>query len=317
MARKKYTVTVVNPRTRKKKRAAKKRNAKRPAKRTKKQTKATRKNPDMAKRKRTSRRRRPAARTAAPRRRRRTTRRSRSNPSRARRAASYARGKMSIDPMAPWGKDMLARIAGKVVSVWAVKRWGDALTTPTSGQTGGAWTFKNYLIALAAGYFAGEVGARVLSKPTGQQIYNGAAEFIATKITWSEVVMRWGWTQTQLGGVSDGYPSFAGVSDGYPSFAGGDDLQALMAQGQPGDMIDDGNGNRYLNQGGRWVAMMGLDGVVEAGPLGDVVEAGPLGSMVEAGPLGHMMSQSASRADERQGAYTFRGSKDPYRSSFM
>jgi len=221
--------------------------------------------------------------------------------------------------MAPWGKDMLARIAGKVVSVWAVKRWGDQLTTPTSGQTGGAWTFKNYLIALAAGYFAGEVGARVLSKGTGQNIYNGSAEFIATKITWSEIVMRWGWTQTQLGGVSSGYPAFAGASDGYPSFAGGEDLSALMAQGQPGDMIDDGNGNRYLNQGGRWVAMMGADmgGIVEAGPLGDIVEAGPLGALVEAGPLGHMMSQSASRSDEAQGAYTFRGSKDPYRSSFM
>ena len=226
---------------------------------------------------------------------------------------------MAIDPMAPWGKDMLARIAGKVISVWSVKRWGDALSTPTSGQTGGAWTFKNYLIALAAGYFAGEVGARVLSKTTGQNMYNGAAEFIATKITWSEVVMRWGWTQTQLGGVSDGYPAFGGASDGYPAFGGGDELAALMAQGQPGDMIDDGDGNRYLNQGGRWIAMMGADmgSIVEAGPLGDIVEAGPLGALVEAGPLGHMMSQSASRGDERQGAYTFRGSKDPYRSSFM
>jgi hypothetical protein len=93
-----------------------------------------------------------------------------------------------------------------------------------------------------------------------------------------------------------------------------------MAQGRPGDMIDDGAGNRILNQGGRWVAMMGGDmgsTVVEAGPLGDVVEAGPLGGVVEAGPLGHMMAQSATRADDRQGSYTFRGSKDPYRAAFM
>lgn len=214
---------------------------------------------------------------------------------------------------------MLGRIAGKVFSVWAVKKWGDALTGPTSGQTGGAWTFKNYLIALAAGYFGGELSARMINKKTGNDFYQGSADFIATKITWSEIVMRWGWTQQQLGGVSDGYPGFGGVSDGYPAF-GAADVQTLMAQGQPGDILDDGQGNRYLNQGGRWVAMMGADmgGVVEAGPLGSgVVEAGPLGAVVEAGPLGHMMAQSASRADDRAGSYTFRGSKDPYRSSFM
>ena len=91
-----------------------------------------------------------------------------------------------------------------------------------------------------------------------------------------------------------------------------------MAQGRDGDIIDDGNGNRLLMKGGRWTAMMGMDGVVEAGPLGGgVVEAGPLGAVVEAGPLGHMMSQSATREDERTGSYTFRGSKDPYRAAFM
>ena len=216
---------------------------------------------------------------------------------------------MAIDPMGPWD-GMLARVAGKVLSVWTVKRWGDALAGPNSPTTGGAWTFKNYLIALATGYFGGELAARMINKKTGTNFYQGSADFIATKLTWSEVVMRWGFTSGQLGGVSDGYPSF-----------GGADVQQLMAQGQPGDMIDDGQGNRYLNQGGRWVAMMGADmgsGVVEAGPLGaGIVEAGPLGQVVEAGPLGHMMSQSATRAEERTGAYTFRGSKDPYRSSFM
>ncbi len=306
--RKKYTVTVVNPR--KRKRPAKKR-----AKRTPKK-KPTRKNPKMAKRKRPTRRRRPAARRAAPRRRRAPSRRrSRANPTRRKRAASYVRGKMAIDPMGPWD-GMLARVAGKIFSVWTVKRWGDALTQPTSGQTGGAWTFKNYLIALATGYFGGELAARMINKKTGADFYQGSADFIVTKLTWSEVVMRWGFTSTQLGGVSDGYPSFGGVSDGYPAF-GNAEVQALMAQGQPGDMIDDGQGNRLLNQGGRWVSMMGSD-IVEAGPLGSaVVEAGPLGGVVEAGPLGHMMSQSATRADDRQGSYTFRGSKDPYRAAFM
>ena len=65
--------------------------------------------------------------------------------------------------------------------------------------------------------------------------------------------------------------------------------------------------------------MMGADmgNVVEAGPLGDIVEAGPLGNVVEAGPLGHMMAQSATRADNAQGVYTFRGSKDRYSAAFM
>jgi hypothetical protein len=214
---------------------------------------------------------------------------------------------------------MLARMAGKVLSVWTVKRWGDALEGPTSPTTGGAWTFKNYLIALATGYFGGELAARMISTKTGQDFYQGSADLCATKLTWSEVVMRWDFTKEQLGGVSDGYPAFGGVSQGYPAF-GSPEVQALMAQGQPGDMIDDGQGNRLLNQGGRWVAMMGADmgGVVEAGPLGSsVVEAGPLGAVVEAGPLGHMMTQSATRAEDAQGSYLFRGSRDPYRAAFM
>ena len=69
------------------------------------------------------------------------------------------------------------------------------------------------------------------------------------------------------------------------------------------------------------VAMMGYDmgaEVVEAGPLGaEVVEAGPLGDVVEAGPLGHMMPAASTRSDEAIAAYTFRGSKDPYRAAYM
>jgi len=310
--RKKYRVTVVNPRRRKatkkrtKKRTAKKRTAKKATKRT------TRKRSTMPKRrKRTTRRR--TTRRAAPRARRRTSRRrTRSNPSRARRAYSRARNAMMVDPLGPWN-GMLARVAGKVASVWAVKRWGDGLTNPNSPTTGGAWTFKNYLIALASGYFGGELAARMINKKAGNDFYQGASDFIATKLTWSELVMRWNWTSQQLGSA---YPSFAGA---YPSFAGAD-VQQLMAQARPGDIVDDGHGNRLLLQpSGQWVAMMGADmgNVVEAGPLGDIVEAGPLGNVVEAGPLGHMMAQSATRADNAQGVYTFRGSKDRYSAAFM
>lgn len=305
--RKKYTVTVVNPRTKPKKKTKKKRARKTAPKKKKSSTMPKR-------RKRTTRKRRTRTIATRPvRRRRRTVRRkSRANPSRARRAYSYARGRMLVDPVGPWD-GMLARVAGKVVSVWAVKRWGDPLTTPNSQTTGQAWTFRNYLIALATGYFGGELTARMVSKKSGNDFYQGSSDFIATKLTWSELVMRWNFSATQLGSA---YPSFSGPA--YPAF-GSAEVQQLMAQGMPGDIIDDGSGNRLLMKGdGRWVAMMGLDGVVEAGPLGDgVVEAGPLGSVVEAGPLGHMMAQSASQQRDALASYTFRGSKDPYRATYM
>ncbi len=221
--------------------------------------------------------------------------------------------------MGPWG-GMLARVAGKILSVWTVKRWGDVVGPPPSGMTGGAWTFKNYLIGLATGYFGGELAARMISTKTGNDFYQGSADFIVTKFTWSELVMRWSFTAGQLGTADSDYPAFAGAGAGgdYPAF-GNAEVQALMAQGQPGDMIDDGQGNRLLNKGGRWVSMMGADmsGVVEAGPLGDVVEAGPLGQVVEAGPLGHMMDQSATRADSQRATYMRRGSTSPYHAAYM
>jgi hypothetical protein len=221
---------------------------------------------------------------------------------------------MMVNPMGPWD-GMLARIAGKIASVWTVKAWGDAPQAPNSLQTGQSWTFKNYLIALAAGYFGGELAARMVGKKAGNDFYQGSCDFVATKLTWSEVVMRWNWTASQLG--SPAYPAFAGGNSAYPAF-GNAEVQALMAQGQPGDILDDGAGTRMLMKGdGRWVSMMGLDGVVEAGPLGNVVEAGPLGGVVEAGPLGHMMSQSATRSSSQQANYIRRGSKDPYAAAYF
>ena len=225
-------------------------------------------------------------------------------------------GGFFLDPMEPWN-GMLPRIAGKLFSVWAVKRWGDQPGQPGSPTTGGAWSFKNYLFSMLAGYLGGELVARTMDASAGRNFYRGSADFTATKAMWSELVMRWGWSANAMGGAA--YPSFGGAA--YPSF-GNVEVKQLMAEGMPGDILDDGQGNRYLNKGGRWVAMMGADmgaDIVEAGPLGsDIVEAGPLGSvMVEAGPLGHMMPAASTRADEARGAYTYRGSKDPYRAAYM
>lgn len=320
--RRKYTVSVVNPsRRRAKKRSSKKRAKKRTKTRAKKRTtkrntaKPKRRTTTMARRRKTTRRR-STTRRAAPRRRRRTTtatrrrRRTRSNP-RSRGRGRYLGG-FALDPMGPWD-GMLPRLAGKVFSVWAVKRWGDQPGSPNSPTTGGAWTFKNYLFSMLAGYLGGELVSRMMDKKAGEQFYQGSADFTATKLMWSEMVMRWGWSANALGSA---YPSFAGGA--YPSF-GNVEVRQLMEQGMPGDIIDDGQGNRLLNKGGRWVAMMGADmgaDIVEAGPLGEVIEAGPLGTVIEAGPLGHMMPASATAADDAQGSYMFRGSKSPYTAAY-
>ncbi len=229
--------------------------------------------------------------------------------------------------MEPFTREIFARLAGKVFAVWAVKRYGSAFAGPNSPTTGGNWTWNNYLIALASGFIGGEIMGRIGWQRAGRNFYRGAADFTATKWMWSEVIMRWpalaggGYVQAALGQTSRGYPAFGG---GYPSFGNVPEVRQLMAQGRPGDILDDGQGNRWLNQGGRWVAMMGADSydmgadIVEAGPLGaEMVEAGPLGAVVEAGPLGHMMPAAATRADEAVAAYTFRGSKDPYRAAYM
>jgi hypothetical protein len=323
---KKYTVSVVNPsaRRRRKKTSTRKKKATRRRKTTtRKKTPSKRTPKKMARRKRRTTTRRKPTRRRAPARRR-TTRR---NPTRARRVASRVRRGFKIDPMEPFTRELFARLAGKVFAVWAVKRWGSAAEGPNSPTTGNNWTWNNYLISLASGFIGGEIMGRIGWQRAGRNFYRGAADMTATKFMWSEVIMRWpalaggGYVQSALGqaGTSRGYPAFGG---GYPSFGNVDgQVSQLFAQTQPGDIVDDGRGNRWLNRGGRMVAMMGADmgaDIVEAGPLGaEIVEAGPLGSMVEAGPLGHMMPAAATRSDEIAGAYTFRGSKDPYRSAYM
>jgi len=225
-------------------------------------------------------------------------------------------GGFALDPMGPMS-GLMGRLAGKVFSVWAVKKWGDPVGSPTSGQTGGAWSFKNYLYSMLSGYLGGELVSRMIGKKAGEDFYRGSADFTATKLMWSQLVMNWDWSKQALGSA---YPSFAGSA--YPSF-GTAEARALMAQGTPGDIFDDGQGNRLLMKpDGRWIPMMGADlgaDIVEAGPLGaDIVEAGPLGGpIVEAGPLGHMMNSQTSDADSAMAAYTYRGSRDPFQAAFM
>lgn len=286
--RKPYTVTVVNP-------SKKKRSKKKPAK--KKASKPVAKK-----------RRRRSSKKRAPRR-----RRSRRNPSRARSYAKRATrrgsfmGGFVLNPTAPLD-GILARLAGKVVVAFAVRRWGDKETSPTSDTTGKAWTFKNYAIALLASYLGGELVARFAGVKNGENFYAGGVDMTATKLMWSELIHRWPTAAKALG---------RGDRRGYMG-----QMDALAAQATEGDILDDGSGNRWLMQGGKWVAMMGgeseMGQIKEADYLGDVVEATPMGQVVEADYLGHLQPQSATMpAEAKEAQFLRRGSPDPYHAAYL
>jgi hypothetical protein len=198
--------------------------------------------------------------------------------------------------MAPW-PGMLARLAGKLTVAWCVRRWGDPETEPTSATTGQAWTFKNYFIALLSSYLGGELVARMVGANTGQHFYVGGIDMTATKLMWSELIHRWPAAAAALGSGAMGQA---------------DDFAVLASQASEGDILDDGAGNRWLLQGGKWVAMMGDDG------LGQVTEADYLGQVTEADYLGHVMPAEATLPSEAKLAvFQRRGSPDPYHSAFM
>lgn len=296
-----YEVTIVNPRKKRKKSKSPSKKRKKPA------AKKAKPNP-MAKRKR--RRSRPAA-AAAPRRKRRRTK---SNPSRARRYGKHVArrggflgGFGTIDPMGPMRSGLLARLAGKVAAVWVVRKWGGKMPEDgaTSETTGNAWGFQQYLFALLAGYVGGELIGRFTSKHVGEQFYAGAFDMTATKIMWTEVINRQD---------AKGKPSWPAAQE---ALGQGQEFRQLAAQAQEGDIIDDGDGNRWMMKNGRLEAMMGV-GPVDY--LGGVKEADYLGSMDGVGPvdyLGHMMVASATTAEADSGQYLRRGSPDPYHAAYL
>lgn len=315
MARRKpYTVTVVNPTERKaKKKVAKKKTKKKAAKKkaTKKKAtkKATRKRP-MAKKKT---RKRGGSRK----------RKSRKNPSRRTRArvrAATRRGKyfggFLLDPAGALG-GLPARLAGKIATAYCVRRFGGLETAPISRTTGSAWTFKQYFIAWLTGYLGGELATRMVGAKAGAEFYQGSVDMTATKMMWSELIQRWD-------------PAKAALGQGdYQS-----QLNQMAMGATEGDVLDDGQGNRWLCRGGKWVSMQGgeMGQLVEADHLGQLVEADYLGDdegmdnepeagmgqLVEADYLGHQMPVSSTTPeDANQAEYLRRGSNDPYHSSFM
>jgi hypothetical protein len=195
-----------------------------------------------------------------------------------------------------------------------VRRWGDAWGTSmlsggaleTSGYRGQAWTLKNYLICLGVGYVGSMAIART-SALGGSRVaaiwWRSTVEQMATRLLWTEIFGRWNWGRTQFG--------------------------QLPQNCNPGDVHDDGQGNRWVcAQNGQWVSMQGYSGygeLVQAGPLGygELVQAGPLGygELVQAGPLGdyggftpmgHLMDPNTTDERSYHSQQLGLGARDPY-----
>lgn len=203
----------------------------------------------------------------------------------------------------------LYRLGGKALAAFAVQRFGDPPTDPTSSTTGMRWSMKNMVIAyLAAGFGSSFMEGRS-GKMEAQWVFDGALDLITTKLFWSDIVQR--------------------LPGGNWALGQGDALAQAAAQGTEGDILDDGSGNRFVLQQGKWVAMQGLQ---EATPLGGLQAATPLGDHnaaphtppasygtgVASQPwMGHIMSASNANDPASQwGATTWRGSADPYAAAY-
>jgi len=300
----KHEITIVNPKA---KRPRKKSTKKRSAKKVPRKKKSTRRKTTTRRRRPARRRRRrnpratPTPRARNPRRRRRSTRRRR-NPT--------FGGMLKIDLRDDLG-NALWKLGGKLAVAFAVRRWGDpGETNPGSGimseTTGARWGFKNLLIGWLAGVVTGELGARFFGPERGQAIYDGGVDMIVTKAFWSEIVHR-------IGGTG-----------GAAMFGQDQDMAVLAQQAGEGDIMDDGQGNRWLLKGGRWVAMMGDEDMgqdaLDEAMYGELEAATPLDALQEATALdgmGHLMDPGAPAASRMQGRYDRRGSEDPYHATYL
>lgn len=139
------------------------------------------------------------------------------------------------------------RLLGKVLSAWAVRQFGNPETDQISGgvspTTGQRWTFLNHVICLAAGAAAAAIVGKKAPR-LAARIFEGSVDLSVTKAFWSEIIHR-----TASG------PKYLGSAE-------------------EGSVLEDGRGGTYIRQGGKWVAMMGLeaesnmDGLEYANSLG-------------------------------------------------
>lgn len=258
----------------------------------------------------------PATSNPAPsrRRRRRSSSSSSSSPRRRRRRRnpSGGGGSKGFNPLTSFPvKNLIPYILSNLAQAFAVKRWGDPYGNSMlsgghmdiSGFRGSAWSLKNYMICAGVGYLGAKIVARVGSlggAEAGRIWWRSAVEQMATRLIWTEAISRMDWAKN----------NFAGLPSG----------------GSPGDIYDDGNGNRFvLGQNRQWVSMQGAGGrygeLVQAGPLGfgELVQAGPLGADVSGGfvPLGHLLDERTPDARNEHAMQMRAGSRDPYAAAMF
>lgn len=209
------------------------------------------------------------------------------------------------------------RLLGKAIAAYAVGQWGDKPTANPSGgnspTTGMKWSWKNYFIAVLAGYVGGELVGRTFRAVDGQKVYDGAVDLAMTKAFWSEIVHR--------------IPGGAKYLGHRP--------MGQMPAAAPGKIYTDNDGNRWISQNGQWVAMMGHER--GGGPMGQLEAATALdgddyGDLETATALdgmdgletqraldgyGHLMDPDSPKSAAAQGAYMRRGSPDPFQAAYL
>ena len=265
-------ITTINPRKKKtasrRRKAATKKPAKRPAKgRKKAPTKRKTAMPKRRTKKRTAARRR---RTANPSPRRRPNRRR--GRRRVTRAANTIGGMVSssISTFAP-------RFAGKLAVIFVAKMWPTDASlfdkTPIGSASGGhSWSLGRYVLGVGTAYFGGKL---VNGFMDGKAFTEGAMEFLLTKLIWTEFISR------------------SKIADKYI--------------GADGDVMVDGSGQMWLDQGGRQVAMQ--DTLVSSSPLD--------GALVSSSPLdGGMLSANAPADQIKHGTWSDSGHVDNYAAAY-
>lgn len=212
-------------------------------------------------------------------------------------------GGMVVDPMGPFrGGKIIPRMLGKIVSTWCVRKWGDTGVGEYSPTTGSGWTVKNYAIAAISSLIGGELIGRMTKDMYGQEFYEGGMELVTTKMVWTEIIGRFPAAKAALGTGDANYSST---------------LQQLVNKAREGDIIDDGNGNRWIMRNGRANAMLGLEEKTNLGEDGYEDIDSEMGQLEEKGPMGHLMSASATHDEQETGRWGGRGSVNPYQAAYM
>lgn len=186
------------------------------------------------------------------------------------------------------------RLLGKVIGAAAVRTIGTAEENQISGgnspTTGMRWSFWNHFVCVGAGLLAGGLLGRWRAG-AGQHIFEGALDLSLQKMFWSEMVHR-----TEAG------PKWLGAAD-------------------EGDVLEDSRtGKTWIRQGGKWVAMLGLqektalDGLEYATALGRA----PRRHGRRREPMGHLLPSDYTNSDaDYTGRYTNSASSDPYSAAYQ